>query len=85
MIVKKENKKKNIASMVKKILSEKLNLDLKEISLDKKFVEDFGIDSFWALELMFELEENFGIIVPENERIKLKTVRDIINYIKIKS
>jgi acyl carrier protein len=44
-------------------------------------IEDLGADSLDIVELVMELEEEFGVIIPEHEAEKLKTVGDAIDYI----
>ena len=51
------------------------------ICLENRLVEDLGVDSFASLELIFELEDQLGIKIPDEEAKKLITVRDVINYI----
>ena len=51
------------------------------IYLENRLVEDLGIDSFASLELIFELEDQLGIKIPDEEAKKLITVRDVVNYI----
>ena len=51
------------------------------IYLENRLVEDLGIDSFASLELIFELEDQLGIKIPDEEAKKLIAVRDVVNYI----
>jgi acyl carrier protein len=48
-------------------------------------LEDLGIDSFSAVEMVFDLEEKFDIQIPYNSndaRVDLETVGDVINAIQ---
>jgi acyl carrier protein len=45
------------------------------------FLEDDGADSLDIVELVMELEEEFGVTIPEEEATQIKTVGDAIDYI----
>lgn len=70
-----------IEKRVKQILSELLDIDLKEITNDAVLVDDLGMDSFTSIEIRFEIENNFGKQIPVSELTKIKSVGDIIKYI----
>ncbi|MCX7661889.1 MAG: acyl carrier protein [Candidatus Omnitrophica bacterium] len=78
---------KEIQQKVIKILAENLNIDPKNITCQSKLVEDLGVDSFSAIEIMFEIEDEFKININEDEIVSIKTVeeivKNIINKIKI--
>lgn len=63
------------------IVVEQLGVDPSEVSLDKSFVEDLNADSLDLTELIMTFEEKFGFEISEEETEKLKTVRDVVNYI----
>lgn len=70
-----------ITLQVEKILADKLNLDLKKISLDSQLINDLGLDSFGSIEVVFELEDKFGLKIPDQDIAQAKTVKDIVDYI----
>jgi len=76
---------KEIEQKVIQILSDRLNIDAQKIKPDSKLVEDLGMDSFGAIEVMFEVEEKFGIKVEEDDMKNLHIVKDIITYIENKT
>ncbi len=53
-----------------------------EVTLSSSFTEDIGADSLDIVELLMELEEEFGITIPDNEAEQIKTVADAIRYIE---
>ena len=73
-----------IEKQVKEILSGRLNIEIKKINSDSKLVDDLGMDSFGAIELMFELEDKLGIEFPEKDALSLNTVKDLISYIYLR-
>lgn len=52
------------------------------IGLDDRFAEDLGLDSFTAMELIFEAEDEFGLDLPESEARALKTPRDLAALVR---
>jgi len=66
------------------IVVEQLGVDAKDVSLEKSFVEDLNADSLDLTELIMTFEERFGFEISEEEAEALKTVGDVVNYIKTK-
>lgn len=66
------------------IVVEQLGIDAADVSLEKSFVEDLNADSLDLTELIMTFEERFGFEISEEEAEKLKTVGDVVNYIKAK-
>jgi len=64
------------------IVIEQLGVDANEVALNKSFVEDLNADSLDLTELVMTLEERFGFEISEEEAEKLKTVGDVVAYIK---
>ena len=67
---------------VKEIIAKELEVEVKQLTPDAKFIEDLGADSLDIVELVMALEEEFGIDIPDDEADKLKTVGDAMNYLK---
>lgn len=67
---------------VKKILLENLGCAEEDIKLESNLIKDLGADSLDIVELCLALEENFGIIVEDEDFEKLNTVETIIDYIE---
>ncbi len=70
-----------VESKVKDILADKLNLDKAKINLNSQLLEDLGMDSFATVETMFELEEKFGMKIPDEDISKAKIVKDVVDYL----
>ncbi len=71
-----------IYEKVKEILIENLACDEEDISLDSHLIEDLEADSLDIVELSMEMEEEFGIEVPDEDLEKLQTVESIVTYIE---
>jgi acyl carrier protein len=46
-----------------------------------KLREDLGLDSFAAIELIFELEDQVGVSIPQEAAMSFKTVGDVVTYV----
>lgn len=71
---------------IRKLVAEVIETEPEKINGDAKFVEDLGMDSMMALEIMAALEKKYRIAIPEdmlpkfislNETVSM--IRDIIN------
>ena len=74
----------SVEEKVMDIISQKLNLSKDQIKPEASFVEDLGADSLDLVELVMAMEEAFGMEVPDEEAEKLRTVKDVIEYVKAK-
>ena len=72
----------SVEEKVKKIIAEKLSVELDEVIPDASFVDDLGADSLDLVELIMAMEESFDIEISDDEAEKLQTVQDAISYIK---
>lgn len=67
---------------VKDLLASQLNIAKDKIKAESKLIEDLGADSLDMVEMLMTLEEEFGISIPDEDAMNLKTVGDIVSYIE---
>jgi len=67
---------------VKEIIAKELEVDVKQLVPEAKFIEDLGADSLDIVELVMALEEEFGVDIPDEDADKLKTVGDAMKYLQ---
>ena len=67
---------------VKELLAKALRMDPAEIDDDANILEDLGADSLDVVDMLMTLEEEFNILVPDEDVVKLKTVRAVAQYIE---
>ncbi|MBR3837532.1 MAG: acyl carrier protein [Clostridia bacterium] len=67
---------------VKELLSKQLKIDLETIEDDANILDDLGADSLDIVEMLMTLESEFGILVPDEDVMGLKTVRSVAAYIE---
>jgi len=70
-----------IEGKIKEILAKKLGIGEETIASDSRLAEDLGVDSFGAIELMFEIEEAFGLKIPDSDIEHVRRVNDITAYV----
>jgi acyl carrier protein len=71
-----------VEKKVKEIVAEQLGKDANEVTNEASFIDDLGADSLDIVELVMAMEDEFGIEIPDEEAEKIKTVGDVIEYIK---
>ena len=67
---------------LKTILDEQLHLNGMEITLDSRIKEDLGADSLDVLQMLMTIEEEKGIVIPDEELATFETVGDILKYLE---
>jgi acyl carrier protein len=71
----------SLEERVKKIIAEKLSVDMEEVVPEASFVDDLGADSLDLVELIMSMEEEFDTEISDEEAEQLTTVKDAIDYI----
>ncbi len=71
----------SVEDKVKKMIAEKLSVDLEEVVPEASFVDDLGADSLDLVELIMSMEEEFDIEISDEDAEQLVIVKDAINYI----
>lgn len=66
------------------IIVEKLNVPREQVKPEASFIDDLGADSLDLVELVMAMEEAFGMEISDEEAEKLRTVKDVIDYVKAK-
>jgi len=72
---------RDITVEVKRIITEQLDVDEKDIKAESTFIDDLGADSLGLVELVLAFEEAFEIDIPDEDTEKIRTVQDAISYI----
>ena len=67
---------------IKQVIAKQLGISADTIRDDALIVDDLGAHSLDAVELLMALEDRFGISIPDEDVIELKTVRDVEEYIQ---
>ena len=67
---------------VKKIIAEKLDIEEDKIKMEASFRQDLGADSLDTYELIYALEEEMGIQIPDEKANEFETVGNAVEFIK---
>jgi acyl carrier protein len=70
---------------VKKIIVEQLGVEEAQVTATASFVDDLGADSLDTVELVMAFEEEFGIEIPDTDAEKIKSVQNVVDYLKEKT
>jgi acyl carrier protein len=73
--------KEDIEQTLKESIAQQKTLSIDEISLDSS-LEELGITSLDSISLVFDIEDKYGIEVPNEELKRLRTVRDIVEGVE---
>ena len=74
----------NVATDVIAIIAKKLPADARDLKMIDR-LDEIGIDSFMAVEMIFDLEEKFDIQIPYNSndaKLEFETVGEVVDAIR---
>ena len=66
---------------VKEILARQLRVSPDKVTMDAQIKKDLGADSVDILQLLMRLEDDYGIVIPDQELAKFETVGDVVNFL----
>lgn len=67
---------------IKSIISQQLDVDEDEITMDTSFQDDLNADSLDLVELIMTFEDEYELEVEDDEVENIKTVKDVVEYIQ---
>ena len=66
---------------VKAILARQLRSAPERVTLDAQIKRDLGADSIDILQLLMRLEDDYGIVIPDQELAKFETIGDVVTFL----
>ena len=73
--------REEVLTMVREHLAEELEVDAGKIAEGTRFKEDLDADSLDLYELVMELEDRYGIRIPDEEAAKIHTVGQAADFV----
>jgi acyl carrier protein len=66
---------------IREVLAERLSVEESDITEEANFQEDLGADSLDLVEMIMELEDQFGIKIPDEDAQQIQTVGQAVEYV----
>jgi acyl carrier protein len=73
--------REEVTAKVREHLATELEIDPAKIEVGTRFKEDLDADSLDLYELLMELEDGYGIRVPEEQAARIETVGDAVEVV----
>jgi len=67
---------------LKVLIADKLDVPAEKVTEDASFRTDLGADSLDTYELIYAIEENCGVSIPDEKASTFETVGDAYRFIK---
>jgi acyl carrier protein len=67
------------------LIAEQLNVTREECVPEASFIDDLGADSLDLVELIMEMEETFDIHIADNELEKIRSIKDVTEFLHSKN
>jgi acyl carrier protein len=73
--------REEVLGKIQEITADRLGVDEGDVTPEASFREDLEADSLDLVELIMELEEQFGMEIPDEEAEKITTVDEAVEYV----
>ena len=71
-----------VLEKLKSILAEQLDVPPEELNAETSLIDDLEVDSLDVVEMLMSVEDEFNVVIPEDEIENLKTIGDVAEYIQ---
>jgi acyl carrier protein len=70
-----------LESKIVDIITNQLGVEKEAVTAEAHVIDDLGADSLDVVELVMALEESFDVEIPDEDAEKIRTVKDIFDYL----
>lgn len=71
----------NLEQELRGLIAQIVEIDAARITTDASFVEDLGMDSMMALEILASIEKKYKLRIPEDNLTKITNLRQVIGLV----
>ena len=72
----------SIFEKVQEIIVKELKVDAAKVTLEASLKDDLGADSLDAVEIVMDIEDEFGVENDDTKAEAISTVGDLVSYIE---
>lgn len=74
----------NTFEKISALMAEQLGIDKASITPESEIIKDLGADSLDVVEMLLDLEKEYGVEITDEQAADLKTVGDIVKLVENK-
>lgn len=67
---------------IREIIAKQLRIDADDIDEFSDIMDDLNADSLDVVEILMEIEDNFGVNIPDEDLVEIRTFRDVCDYVE---
>lgn len=67
---------------IKMILEDQLDLEEDTVTMESAIADDLGADSLDVVDLAMSIEDEFDVVIPDEEIENIRTVGDLVKYVE---
>ena len=71
-----------VLDKVKELIAEQMNIDESKINPDSDIIKDLGADSLDIVEMLMNVESEWGLVIDDEDVPKLQRIKDVVDYIE---
>ncbi len=71
-----------ILDRVRQLIAESMDIDVEKVQPNSDIIKDIGADSLDIVEMLMIVEEEWGIVVDDDDMRKFTTVQSVVDYIE---
>ncbi len=71
-----------VLEKVKQLIAEQMDIDASTITPDSDIIKDLGADSLDIVEMLMNLESEWGVVIDDDDVPTLHTIGDVVKYIE---